>query len=283
MGDRTTSDQITIQAGDAPPRSPEQPPATPAPTAVVDPTSASNLVVTYPPGSSTHTSTGTNTRLFSQEDVERVRKEEKDKLYSRIEEMQTELKAMREAEEARKRAVEEEEARKAEEQRKAREEEMSLKELLTQKEQEWNNRLRAMEEERERERAILEQERRFNQLAEYRRRRLEEEADLIMPELRDMVTGNSEDEIEASLSTLKERTARILEQVAQVAQTQRQQLRGTAPTGIPPIGPIEQNDQEHRTLTAADISAMDINEYAKNRDRLLGAVSRKAREGGLYG
>lgn len=281
MGDRTTSDQITIQADDAPPRSSEQPPATPASTSTVDPTSASNLVG-YPPITAT-TTAGTNTRFFSADDIERVRKEEKDKLYSRIEEMQTELKAMREAEEARKRVVEEDEARKAEEQRKAREEEMTLKELLAQKEQEWNERLQRMEEERSRERAILEQERRFNQLQEYRRRRVDEEAENIMPELRDMVSGNSEEEIEQSLSTLKERTARILEQVAGIAQNQRQQLRGTAPTGIPPAGPIEENDQGHRTLTAADISGMDINEYAKNRDRLLGAVSRRAREGGLYG
>ena|SRR5687767_11012025 len=158
---------------------------------------------------------------------------------------------------------------------------MSAKELFTQKEQEWEQRFSAMEADRERQNALLEAERRFASLADYRQRRIAEEADNILPELRDLVTGNSEDEVEASLTGLRERTERILGNVTGAMQAQRQQQRGV-PVTNPPVGPMD-NDPAYEQVSADDIRNMDMTTYAKNRDRLLGAATSKVSNRGLYG
>lgn len=219
---------------------------------------------------------------FTAEDLAKARKEEKDKLYGRIEEMQGELRSFREAEEARKQAEEEAEARRIAEAEKKAEEEMEVRELLTKKEQEWQDRFQRLEQEREQERALLEKEREFSMLTDYRRNRLDAEADHIMPELRDLVQGNTQEEIDASIATMIERTSRILDQVRASATQARQQMPGVKPTA-PPIGPLEENDSAQQTYSASDIRGMSMNDYVKNRDRLLGAVRKKVQDGGIYG
>lgn len=228
-------------------------------------------------------------KTFTTDDIEKARREEKDKLYSEIGSLKDELKAIR-AEREKENKAREEAARKAEEERqkaeaearKKAEEEMSVKELLQQKESEWEKRLREIEEARQRDQELLAKERRYNELVSYRQRRLEEEADTIMPELRDMVVlGNSEQEIESSIQALQDRTQRILEQITAGQQAARQQQRGAQVTA-PPVGPLE-SQQEFQNLTNEDLKNMDIATYGKNRDRLLGAVSQRVRNQGPYG
>jgi len=228
-------------------------------------------------------------KTFSVEDIEKARREEKDKLYGSMEEMKKELAELRKAREAQQKAEEaarkkqeEEQAKAAAEAKRKKEEEMEVKQLLAQKEQEWEARFRQIEEENQRKDEILAKERRFNELVAYRQRRLEEEQDSIMPELRDLVQlGNTEEEIEQSLDAIKERTQRILAQVTQGQQQARQQAKGTTATA-PPVGPLE-SQQEFQQLTNDDLKNMDMNTYAKNRDRLLGAVSQRVRGQGPYG
>lgn len=228
-------------------------------------------------------------KTFSVEDIEKARREEKDKLYSEIGGLKDELKAIKAEREKANKAFEEQQKKEAEEQakreaeaKKKAEEEMSVKELLAQKEQEWESRWKQLEEENARKDEILAKERRFNELMAYRQRRLEEEQDTIMPELRDMVTlGNSEQEIEASIQALQDRTQRILEQVTAGQQAHRQQQRGTTPTA-PPVGPLE-SQQEFQQLSNDELKNMDMATYAKNRERLLGAVSQRVRSSGPYG
>lgn len=228
-------------------------------------------------------------RTFTTEDIEKARREEKDKLYSSIDEMKKELAAFRKAEEDRQKALAAEqqkaeaERQKAEEEaRKKAEEEMTAKQLVEQRDREWQERFHQLEQENARKDEILAKERRYNELVSYRARRLEEETDTIAPQLRDLVVlGNSEQEIEASIADLQERTNRILEQITagQAAATRSQ--RTTNPTS-PPVGPLEAQP-EFQQLSNADLAAMDIQTYAKNRDRLLGAVSQRVRERGPYG
>jgi hypothetical protein len=212
-------------------------------------------------------------RFFSEEDVARIRTEEKDKLYGRLEEMDSELKQLREEREARIKA--EEEARQAAEaaEQARREDEMSLRDLLKQKDVEWEHRFQQVQREREQDRAVFEQERRFNDVQNYRRARIEQEAEYIMPELRDLITGSSEEEIDASIAQMKDRTAAILQSVQSAVTTQRTQMRGAAPTGQPPVGPMEQQTT-YETLTPEDIRSMDMQTYAKYRDSLLKSASR---------
>lgn len=238
---------------------------------------------TPPPAASDGFEQGQMEARFTPEDLAKVRKEEKDKLYPRIESLEAELKAARAAEEERLRMAEEEQARKAAEQEKAAEESMEVRELLAKKDAEWQAQIQSITQELEQRDAMLEKERAYASLLSYKQQRLAEVEDSIMPELRDLIDGSSPEEIDASINTMQERTSRILEQVRQYDQQQRQAMPGVKPTGQPPMGPLEENDSAQKMVTPADIRSMTMNEYAKNRERLMQAVSNKVRQQGLYG
>lgn len=228
-----------------------------------------------------------NGKIFTEDEVQKIRQQEKDKLYTRLEESQNRLKSMeeqlsllsKEREEAIKQA--EERARAEAELLKQRElEELSAKELLTRKEdefnsrinqveQEWAERFNTMEQERQAQAALLEKERALQALEAYRQRRINEEQENIIPELLDLVSGNSEDEIENSIAVLRARSGAIIESIQQASQSQMPRLKG-APVTAPPTGPLE-NNTEYQTMTAEDIRNMPMDQYAKMRERLLQA------------
>ncbi len=222
------------------------------------------------------------TGRFTTEEIERARQQEKDKLYPRITEMEEEIKklrAEREQREAAERAQREQQEAAA---RAKQEEEMSVRELLNQREQEWQQRFRQIEQEREKDKAIFERENSFRQVQDYRTDRLTAEADNIMPELRDLVAGDTKEAIDASIENLKERTNRILQQVQGAQQQQRQEMRGASITS-PPVGPMEQQT-EYETLSPDDIRNMSMAEYSKRRQQLLGAAGQQRRtDRGLMG
>ena len=221
---------------------------------------------------------------FTQEQVEAIRRQEKDKLYNKIDSMQSQLDAFNADREEQKRRAEEEAAR-AEAERKAREEEeMSAKELLARKEDEfeqrlntaqaeWEERFNAQQAENDAQRAVLEQERKYQELESYKARRLTEEAENIMPDLIDFVHGNTEDEIEASISTAIAKSSAIVESIQQAMPQPRTPVRGIPATGSTPIGPME-TQTEQQVLTTQDIQSMSMEAYAQNRERLLAAASR---------
>jgi len=217
--------------------------------------------------------------MYTAEDLANARKQEKDKLYSRIEEMNTHLQTLQKEREERLAA--EDSLRKqaeteSEEKRKA---ELTLKERVAQMEKEMEERFRTVEAERERERALLDKERSFLALSEYRQRRLNEERENILPELIDLIGGNTEEEIEQSIAGLRDRSDRILEGARQAL----------GPVGVnpgarvtsPPAGPLD-NSSENRLPTPDEIRNMDINEYQRHRERLLGSASSQ-RSRGLFG
>lgn len=217
--------------------------------------------------------------FFSADEIAKARQQEKDKLYPQLEEMRTKLELLQKEREERLAA--EESLRKqaeteADEKRKA---ELTLKERVAQMEQEMEDKFRSVQEEREREKAILEHERRLMALNEYRQRRVNEERDNILPELLDLVSGGSEDEIDMSIAGLRERTDRILEGARQALAPQSP-IAGARVTA-PPAGPLDTNS-ENRLPSPDEIRAMDINEYQKYRDKLLGSTGGQ-RTRGLFG
>lgn len=216
--------------------------------------------------------------IFSAEDLAKVRKEEKDKLYPRIEEMQAELKALREEQAARAAAEQAAQDEAAALAKAAAEAEMSAKELIQAKEQEWTAKFSELEAARERDAALLDMERRFAGLQAYRSQRMEESADEIMPELRDLVSGDSEEAIEASIAAMIARTNTIMANITQGQQQARAQQRGVTPTA-PATGPGD-TDPLNQTITADDIKNMSMPEYAKHRDRLMAASKNNSR--GLF-
>lgn len=235
--------------------------------------------------------TGQKQRVFTEEEVEHIRKQEKDKLYKRLEDADSRTKVLEEQlaviakdrEEAIKQA--QETARKEEEERRKREfEELSAKELLARKEDEfnakiqnidaeWQGRFAQIEQERQAQQALLEKERSLRDLETYRQRRMHEEQEAIIPELLDLVSGNSAEEIEASVEILRQRSAAILSSVQQA--TQPRAVKG-APVTAPPVGPME-TQTEYQTLTADDIRNMSMDQYVKMRDRLLNSRPSKGR------
>lgn len=232
-------------------------------------------------------------KVFTEEEVEGIRKQEKDKLYKRIEEADTRVKSMEEQmaliaaeREAARKEAEERAKAESEALRKREEDELSAKELLRRREEEfelklkdldsdYRRRFEEIEAQRQAQEAILEKERRLQELNSYRQRRLGEEQENIIPELIDLVSGESEDEIETSISVLRDRSSAILESIQQATAQQQGRLRG-APVTAPPIGPME-TQTEYQTLNADDIRNMSMDQYAKMRERLLNARPNRGR------
>ena len=230
-------------------------------------------------------------RTFTEDDVEKIRQQEKDKLYKRLEDSDGRVKSLEDqlstlsnesevskAEAARLAKAESDALRKREE------EELSAKELITKRETEfdeklkvveteWEGRLAKIEEERASQEAMLEKERRYRELETYLGRRMVEEEEYIIPELRDLASGTTEEEIDNSIAILKDRSSAILESIQQ--STQPSGLRGS-PITAPPVGPME-TQTEQQTLSAEDIRNMPMEQYMQMRDRLLKARPSQSR------
>jgi hypothetical protein len=233
-------------------------------------------------------------KTFTEDDVESIRKQEKDKMYKRLEDADTRVKAM---EEQMNLIAQEREAAQKEAEMRANKEsdlirerevsELSAKELLLKREDEFNVKLSQIEQDyktrfdeierqRSQQEALLEKERALQALTSYRQRRVTDEQETIIPELIDLVAGNSEEEIENSIAVLRDRSNAIIESIQQATQQQQGRLRGVSPTS-PPTGPME-NQTEYQTLTAEDIRNMPMEQYAKMRERLMNATpSRRGR------
>ncbi|UXX93996.1 hypothetical protein N7U49_21555 [Streptomyces sp. AD2-2] len=225
---------------------------------------------------------------FTAADLERVRQEEKDKLYSRLnkvdersEALEAELKRLREEREAR--AAEETERLKAEEDAaKAKSEsEMSAKKLLEERSSEWEKRFAQIEKEREQERAALAKESEYNKLRAYIQERAGAERANIAPELVDLISGNTPEEIDTSIQMLKDKTSQIFQSVQTAQETARSQMRGVAATGYTGNGPTD-GESGSRQLSAEDIKNMPMAEFAKYRSQLLGAAAKQSNNRGLF-
>jgi hypothetical protein len=240
------------------------------------------VLITEPVTTSAPTAGATNPatgRVWTDAEVnterERIRQEEKGKLYPQIEGVQNELAEMRRLrEEEATRAQQEADAR-TETDRKAREADMSAKDLLAQKEQEWATKFAEYDNKLAQRDALLDQERRLTELTAYRSQVMSVRGDNIIPQLRDFVTGNTPEEIEASVAQLEARSLSILQEMA--AAQPAPPPRGTTATA-PPNGPMEAAAST-RQLTVEEIKAMSPSEYAQHRAALMAAVSRQ----GPYG
>jgi len=224
---------------------------------------------------------------YTAEDLSRARAQEKEKLYPQVEKLKEELSQLkqreqeREAKEADRKA--QRAARDAELAKKKKEEDeqsLELRDLLAKKEQEFQAQIEAERAEREKAFALLEREREFQELQTYRQQRLEQERENIIPELIDLIQGNSKDEIEQSINGLKDKSAKIFESVATASQQTRKEMVGSRITA-PASGPLD-NDSEQRSYSPDDLRNMSITDYAKNRAKLLGSASNN-RGQGLFG
>lgn len=221
---------------------------------------------------------------FTADDLAKARAQEKAKLYPQIEKMAAELDSLKkaQAEEAERRAaIKAERERQEQEEAKAKEEnELSYKELLKKKEQEFQSLIEKERLERENAIALLDKERKFQELMNYRQQRIEQERETIVPQLIDLVNGNTKEEIEQSIESLKAKSSAIMQDVQQTVLSARQQMPGARVTA-PASGPLD-NDSEQQITTPDAIRDMSLADYAKQRAKLLGSAASN-RGQGLFG
>lgn len=223
-----------------------------------------------------------NSRLFTEDEMANARREEKDKLYNKLNKLEQELETIRLEREEAARIVRD--AAEAEDRaRREREEaEMSAKELVAKKEDElnarlntaqseWEQKFQALQAESEARAALLEKERTFQELQSYKNRRLSEESENIIPELlevdADAIKGETVEEIEASIQRAVNVSSAIMQKVQPLLQQAQQRPRGISATGAIPGGPMD-NGTEQQVITQADIKAMSMDQWAQVRGRL---------------
>jgi hypothetical protein len=221
---------------------------------------------------------------FSAEDLEKVRREEREKLYGRLSQQDEILKATKEELEAVRKAREEKEASEATARQQAQDEaeakrqaELSAKSLLKEREEAWEKRFSDLQSQYEKDRELFAREQEFQRLQAVRSELLAAAADDIAPELSDLVQGNTEDELRNSVELMKTKSAAIVAQIQQTQVAARASMRGTAPTGYG-VGPTD-TDAGYRQYSSGDIKNMSMSEYAKLRGQLLPAAGNAARQG----
>lgn len=272
----------------APNRPQETAPGTPGgPATLTAVTPEETVTVQDPPKQPDPQPAGQDAR-FTAADLERVRQEEKDKLYSRLttvdersKALEAELTTLREERRARETEEAQRQQAEADAAKQKAESEMSAKRLLEERSSEWENRFAQIEREREQERAALAKESEYNRLRAYIQERVGAERESIAPELVDLIAGNTPDEVDASIQMLKDKTSQIFQSVQSAQETARSQMRGVAATGYTGNGPVD-SEGGSRQLSAEDIKNMPMSEFAKYRSQLLGAASKQSNNRGLF-
>jgi hypothetical protein len=221
---------------------------------------------------------------------ERVRKEEKDKLYETMEQQRlqgeaqaAQLATLTQEREERLQVEAAAQAQAAQEEEARRQAEMTALERMQEIERNADARLRETEEALERERILRQREMELSSIMQYRAGRLAEESENIMPQFVDFVRGNTQEEIESSIADVKTRTAAIVAEVQQTQVSNRQQL--TMPVSGAPMVTQETlvGADQQVTYSNEDLRNMTNEEYAQIRPQLQGAVSRAVAERGIYG
>lgn len=255
--------------------------------------------------------------VFTADDLERVRQEEKDKLYGRIDTLTSTITSLNEqvggltAEQQRQKAeAEQERARLAEEAR--RQEEQGLdaatlverarnewQQTLSQKEQEWNSRFEQEAEQRRAAEAVAQREREFGELRDYTLSQVAAHENEIAPQLRQWISGNTKEEVDASI-------ARAIETTNQIAAEMQQALGGQVPgqepanqqfaavPGAQPVPPVVPGTRAtggpgnsdpaagfQQQLTAEQIANMPMDQYAKLRGQM--GIGGQSNNRGLFG
>lgn len=241
------------------------------------------------------TTAGTSTTQLSQyqftaEDIEKARREERDKLYGRISKsderfktLEEEINALREA--AAQRAAAEEQARIEAENaiRKQQEDELTARQLIEQREAEWQERFNRFQQEQDAARAAYERDKQHLSLKNYIERRAREEmaADNIAEELIDFINGNDEEEVENSITNLRAKTQRILDGIREGQSQLRAGMPGVSGAAAPPAGaPLDNLTGQTRQLTPEEIRNIPMSEWHKHRQS-FGLTSADSNQG-LY-
>lgn len=216
-------------------------------------------------------------RFWTEEQVneerERIRREEKDKLYSNKSQTEQALeRALAEIENQKtadaKRAKDLADAE-AEAQRIAAEAEMTANQRIDALRREQDERNRQFQEELALRDAIMARDSRFHELENYAGRVLAANADNILPQLQDLddIRADSEEQIDAKVQRLVQKSASVLEDI-RGAQSAGQRTAPGVSTFSPAMGPQEQLLNTQKTYTAQELRDMSNADYASIRHLL---------------
>ena len=222
-------------------------------------------------------------RYFTEDEVNRIRQQEKDKLYERLTKQQEQLDTfnstiaeLKSAEDARKAEVTRQQQAAEEARRRADEEKMSAQELIAAREAEFARQLEQQRLEMDNKIALWQKEQEFLNQKAYIQRRVSEEvmAGTIIPDLAEYITGETEAEVEAAIEKAKVKT----DSIVKGAQTLTAPVPpGVSSTGSPglmnlPSGP--------RQYSRDDIANMSMSEYAAYRKQQ--GIDRRGNGQGLF-
>lgn len=210
-------------------------------------------------------------QTFTVEDLEKARREERDKLYSRITRTDEKFKTVEEElqilrQEREQRLAAETDARKAADDaaRQRQADELSAKDLLAAREAEWKTQQEQLQADMNRQMELLRKETQLAQLKAYIQKRIGEERGSIEENLIDLITGNDEAEVEASISLMKEKSQRIREAAQAAFTNARSGMPGVSTAGGGQIDPAATPEGQ---ITDEQIRNMSMSEYAKFRQQ----------------
>lgn len=213
-----------------------------------------------------------SSRYFTTEEVELIRQQEKDKMYSRLENSERQLnefkatveslaadKKTRDDEVAQQRAAAEAETKRLND------EKLSVQELLERQKSDFQTQQERLQSDWDRKLATMEMENKYQQLKSFIQRRINEEvnAATIIPDLAEYINGDTEEEVEASITKAQEKTAAIVNAAMGSPVTPSIPM-GTSPTGTP-FSPLDNLSPNNRQLTREQIASMSMRDYAEYR------------------
>lgn len=234
-------------------------------------------------------------KLFTEEDMNRARQEERDKLYGKLSQTDDRVKHMadevaklsmdRDAKAAEAAALKQAEADAAKAQR---ESEMDAKALISEREKEWDHKLSEMQNQWAAKEAAWGKEAEHARVANYTAQRISQLGDDIAPELLHFIKGNNEQEVEASIATAIATTNAIVgkmqETIEQTLAAQQQQAiaqrPGVSPTGYTAAGPLDAQGGT-QTYSAEDINNMTLDEYREKLRPRMGFGNSQGK--GMFG
>lgn len=213
-------------------------------------------------------------RVFTEDEINRARSEERDKLYRDREVERQELAALRaekEARDAQDQAATVAAQAQADSERRAKEiEELDSKTLIERRDQEWNQKLAEQRDEFQRELAhrdaLLAKESEYQQLQTYKAQAIAANAEMILPELTQWVNGNTRDEVDQSIARAIETSSSVLTNLNQ-ARTEAVRHAPGVPATAPAMGP-EAFVGGQRNYTPEQLAALSMSEYAQIRQHL---------------
>lgn len=235
-------------------------PSNPVQHTILTPNTGANPVINIPQ------------QYYTADQLEAARQQEKDKLYARLTKQddmltafQQQIDALNTDKKSRDDALakaqkDAEDAKKAEEESK-----LSAQELVRQREAELKIQQQEFQTQMDLKIATMQKEQEFLRLQAYIQRRVNEEIskNTIIPDLVEFISGNTEDEVEASINKVIEKTANIVTGAAKL--TAPQIPSGVSPTGGP-AGPFEALSGQQEP-TAQEIAAMSMAQFKEYREK----------------